>query len=150
MELLIIECCIATDSASGKGSVATVSFTPVKISSQRSQIGKLSYGLETDASESGSGATLKNGNKIINTWSFQWSEAESNMSSNSRKILSFYENNCPALRSLVSPLIPLFIFGIGTLNCIASWIHFGYTFSLRFAYDSFGEGLAAIAQCYTS
>ncbi|KAN0025783.1 hypothetical protein ACTFIU_000046 [Dictyostelium citrinum] len=38
--------------------------------------------LTTDASESGAGATLKKGNRIINTWSFQWSATQSNMSSN--------------------------------------------------------------------
>ncbi|KAN0022944.1 hypothetical protein ACTFIU_009027 [Dictyostelium citrinum] len=40
------------------------------------------YVLTTDASESCAGATLKKGNRIINTWSFQWSATQSNMSSN--------------------------------------------------------------------
>ncbi|KAM9985606.1 hypothetical protein ACTFIZ_000243 [Dictyostelium cf. discoideum] len=40
------------------------------------------YVLTTDASESGAGATLKKGNKVIKTWSFQWSSTQSNMSSN--------------------------------------------------------------------
>ncbi|KAN0033167.1 hypothetical protein ACTFIV_005174 [Dictyostelium citrinum] len=38
--------------------------------------------LTTDASESGAGTTLKKGNKIIKTWSFQWSTTQTNMSSN--------------------------------------------------------------------
>ncbi|EAL60312.1 hypothetical protein DDB_G0294342 [Dictyostelium discoideum AX4] len=37
------------------------------------------YVLTTDASESGAGATLKKGNKVIKTWSFQWSTTQSNM-----------------------------------------------------------------------
>ncbi|KAM9972489.1 hypothetical protein ACTFIW_000482 [Dictyostelium discoideum] len=37
------------------------------------------YVLTIDASESGAGATLKKGNKIIKTWSFQWSIIQSNM-----------------------------------------------------------------------
>ncbi|KAM9975460.1 hypothetical protein ACTFIW_013341 [Dictyostelium discoideum] len=40
------------------------------------------YVLTTDASESGAGATLKKGNKVIKTWSFQWLTTQSNMSSN--------------------------------------------------------------------
>ncbi|KAM9975719.1 hypothetical protein ACTFIW_003668 [Dictyostelium discoideum] len=44
------------------------------------------YVLTTDASESGAGATLKKGNKIIKTWSFQWSTTQSNMSSNRGQI----------------------------------------------------------------
>ncbi|KAM9975938.1 hypothetical protein ACTFIR_009779 [Dictyostelium discoideum] len=46
------------------------------------------YVLTTDASESGAGATLKKGNKIIKTWSFQWSTTQSNMSSNRREMLA--------------------------------------------------------------
>ncbi|KAM9950979.1 hypothetical protein ACTFIT_009736 [Dictyostelium discoideum] len=46
------------------------------------------YVLTTDASESGAGATLKKGNKVIKTWSFQWSTTQSNMSSNRRKMLA--------------------------------------------------------------
>ncbi|KAM9975456.1 hypothetical protein ACTFIW_013337 [Dictyostelium discoideum] len=46
------------------------------------------YVLTTDASESGAGATLKKGNKIITTWSFQWSITQSNMSSNRREMLA--------------------------------------------------------------
>ncbi|KAM9975308.1 hypothetical protein ACTFIW_010336 [Dictyostelium discoideum] len=46
------------------------------------------YVLTTDASESGAGATLKKGNKIIKTWSVQWSTTQSNMSSNRREILA--------------------------------------------------------------
>ncbi|KAM9974085.1 hypothetical protein ACTFIR_009427 [Dictyostelium discoideum] len=46
------------------------------------------YVLTTDASESGTGATLKKGNKTIKTWSFQWSTTQSNMSSNRRKMLA--------------------------------------------------------------
>ncbi|KAM9948583.1 hypothetical protein ACTFIT_009781 [Dictyostelium discoideum] len=46
------------------------------------------YVLTTDASESGAGATLKKGNKVIKTWSFQWSTTQSNMSSNRREILA--------------------------------------------------------------
>ncbi|KAM9967291.1 hypothetical protein ACTFIR_007531 [Dictyostelium discoideum] len=46
------------------------------------------YVLTTDASESGAGATLKKGNKIIKTWSFQWSTIQSNMSSNRREMLA--------------------------------------------------------------
>ncbi|KAM9955140.1 hypothetical protein ACTFIW_008804 [Dictyostelium discoideum] len=46
------------------------------------------YGLTTDASESGAGATLKKGNKTIKTWSFQWSTTQSNMSSNRREMLA--------------------------------------------------------------
>ncbi|KAM9955147.1 hypothetical protein ACTFIW_008811 [Dictyostelium discoideum] len=38
--------------------------------------------------ESGAGATLKKGNKIIKTWSFQWSTTQSNMSSNRREMLA--------------------------------------------------------------
>ncbi|KAM9975506.1 hypothetical protein ACTFIW_012090 [Dictyostelium discoideum] len=34
------------------------------------------------------GATLKKGNKIIKTWSFQWSTTQSNMSSNRREMLA--------------------------------------------------------------
>ncbi|KAM9975309.1 hypothetical protein ACTFIW_010337 [Dictyostelium discoideum] len=45
------------------------------------------YVLTIDASESGAGATLKKGNKIIKTWSFQWSTTQSNMSSNRREML---------------------------------------------------------------
>ncbi|KAM9954708.1 hypothetical protein ACTFIW_003308 [Dictyostelium discoideum] len=37
------------------------------------------YVLTTDASESGAGAIPKKGNKIIKTWSFQWSTTQSNM-----------------------------------------------------------------------
>ncbi|KAM9994434.1 hypothetical protein ACTFIZ_012882 [Dictyostelium cf. discoideum] len=32
--------------------------------------------ITTDASESGTGATLKKGNKVIKTWSFQWSSTQ--------------------------------------------------------------------------
>ncbi|KAM9985602.1 hypothetical protein ACTFIZ_000237 [Dictyostelium cf. discoideum] len=46
------------------------------------------YVLTTDASESGAGATLKKGNKVIKTWSFQWSSTQSNMSSNRREMLA--------------------------------------------------------------
>ncbi|KAM9997129.1 hypothetical protein ACTFIZ_007913 [Dictyostelium cf. discoideum] len=46
------------------------------------------YVLTTDASESGAGATLKKGNKVIKTWSFQWSTTQSNMSSNRREMLA--------------------------------------------------------------
>ncbi|KAM9954710.1 hypothetical protein ACTFIW_003310 [Dictyostelium discoideum] len=46
------------------------------------------YVLTTDASESGTGATLKKGNKTIKTWSFQWSTTQSNMSSNRREMLA--------------------------------------------------------------
>ncbi|KAM9955131.1 hypothetical protein ACTFIW_008795 [Dictyostelium discoideum] len=46
------------------------------------------YVLTTDASESGAGATLKKGNKTIQTWSFQWSITQSNMSSNRREMLA--------------------------------------------------------------
>ncbi|KAM9975496.1 hypothetical protein ACTFIW_012080 [Dictyostelium discoideum] len=46
------------------------------------------YVLTTDASESGTGATLKKGNKTIKTWSFQWSITQSNMSSNRRDMLA--------------------------------------------------------------
>ncbi|KAM9950987.1 hypothetical protein ACTFIT_009744 [Dictyostelium discoideum] len=46
------------------------------------------YVLTTDASESGAGATLKKGNKVIKTWSFQWSITQSNMSSNRREMLA--------------------------------------------------------------
>ncbi|KAM9994481.1 hypothetical protein ACTFIZ_012918 [Dictyostelium cf. discoideum] len=35
------------------------------------------YVLRTDASESGAGATLMRGNKVIKTWSFQWSSTQS-------------------------------------------------------------------------
>ncbi|KAN0018534.1 hypothetical protein ACTFIU_011152 [Dictyostelium citrinum] len=45
------------------------------------------YVLTTDASESGAGATLKKGSRIINTWSFQWSTTQANMSSNRREML---------------------------------------------------------------
>ncbi|KAM9985600.1 hypothetical protein ACTFIZ_000231 [Dictyostelium cf. discoideum] len=45
------------------------------------------YVLSTDASESGAGATLKKRNKVIKTWSFQWSSTQSNMSSNRREML---------------------------------------------------------------
>ncbi|KAM9955001.1 hypothetical protein ACTFIW_000831 [Dictyostelium discoideum] len=45
------------------------------------------YVLTTDASESGTGATLKKGNKIIKPWSFQWSTTQSNMSSNRREMV---------------------------------------------------------------
>ncbi|KAM9954876.1 hypothetical protein ACTFIW_000979 [Dictyostelium discoideum] len=38
--------------------------------------------------KSGAGATLKKGNKIIKTWSFQWSTTQSNMSSNRREMLA--------------------------------------------------------------
>ncbi|KAM9954861.1 hypothetical protein ACTFIW_000964 [Dictyostelium discoideum] len=44
--------------------------------------------LTTNASESGSGATLKKGNKTIKTWSFKWSTTQSNMSSNRREMLA--------------------------------------------------------------
>ncbi|KAN0033193.1 hypothetical protein ACTFIV_005204 [Dictyostelium citrinum] len=50
------------------------------------------YFLTADASESGAGATLKKGNKIIKTWSFQWSTTQSNMSSNRREILALWSN----------------------------------------------------------
>ncbi|KAN0001074.1 hypothetical protein ACTFIZ_002302 [Dictyostelium cf. discoideum] len=43
--------------------------------------------LTTDASESGAGATLKKGNKVIKTWSFNWSTTQSNMSSNRREMI---------------------------------------------------------------
>ncbi|KAK5579988.1 hypothetical protein RB653_009678 [Dictyostelium firmibasis] len=46
------------------------------------------YVLTTDASESGAGATLMKDNKVIKTWSFQWSEVQSNMSSNRREMLA--------------------------------------------------------------
>ncbi|KAN0001064.1 hypothetical protein ACTFIZ_002285 [Dictyostelium cf. discoideum] len=46
------------------------------------------YVLTTDDSESGVGATLKKGNKVIKTWSFQWSSTQSNMSSNRREMLA--------------------------------------------------------------
>ncbi|KAM9985694.1 hypothetical protein ACTFIZ_012356 [Dictyostelium cf. discoideum] len=46
------------------------------------------YVLTTDASESGAGATLKKGNKVIKTWSFQWSSTQSKMSSNRREMLA--------------------------------------------------------------
>ncbi|KAM9954848.1 hypothetical protein ACTFIW_000951 [Dictyostelium discoideum] len=46
------------------------------------------YVLTTDASELGTGATLKKGNKTIKTWSFQWSTTQSNMSSNRREMLA--------------------------------------------------------------
>ncbi|KAM9954219.1 hypothetical protein ACTFIW_003760 [Dictyostelium discoideum] len=46
------------------------------------------YVLTTDASESGAGATLKKKNKIIKTWSFQWSTTQSNMSSNRREMFA--------------------------------------------------------------
>ncbi|KAM9951197.1 hypothetical protein ACTFIT_012303 [Dictyostelium discoideum] len=46
------------------------------------------YVLTTDTSESGAGATLKKGNKVIKTWSFQWSTTQSNMSSNRREMLA--------------------------------------------------------------
>ncbi|KAM9954846.1 hypothetical protein ACTFIW_000949 [Dictyostelium discoideum] len=46
------------------------------------------YVLTTDASKSGAGATLKKGNKIIKTWSFQWPTTQSDMSSNRREMLA--------------------------------------------------------------
>ncbi|KAN0001069.1 hypothetical protein ACTFIZ_002292 [Dictyostelium cf. discoideum] len=46
------------------------------------------YVLTTDASESGAGTTLKKENKVIKTWSFQWSTTQSNMSSNLREMLA--------------------------------------------------------------
>ncbi|KAM9997126.1 hypothetical protein ACTFIZ_007906 [Dictyostelium cf. discoideum] len=46
------------------------------------------YVLTTDASESGAGATLKRGNKVIKTWSFRWSSTQSNMSSNRGEMLA--------------------------------------------------------------
>ncbi|KAM9954764.1 hypothetical protein ACTFIW_003364 [Dictyostelium discoideum] len=46
------------------------------------------YVLTIDASESGAGATLKKGNKIIKTWSFQWSTIQSNMLSNHREMIA--------------------------------------------------------------
>ncbi|KAN0032981.1 hypothetical protein ACTA71_011188 [Dictyostelium dimigraforme] len=46
------------------------------------------YVLTTDASESGAGSTLKKGNTIIKTWSFQWSSDQSTMSSNRREMLA--------------------------------------------------------------
>ncbi|KAM9974234.1 hypothetical protein ACTFIR_003950 [Dictyostelium discoideum] len=46
------------------------------------------YFLTTDALESGIGATLKKGNKVIKTWSFQWSTTKSNMSSNRREMIA--------------------------------------------------------------
>ncbi|KAM9955106.1 hypothetical protein ACTFIW_008770 [Dictyostelium discoideum] len=45
------------------------------------------YVLTTDASESGTGATLKKGKKIIKTWLFQLSTTQSNMTSNRREML---------------------------------------------------------------
>ncbi|KAM9994160.1 hypothetical protein ACTFIZ_002975 [Dictyostelium cf. discoideum] len=38
--------------------------------------------------EISAGATLKKGNKVIKTWSFQWSTTQSNMSSNRREMLA--------------------------------------------------------------
>nr|AAA33195.1 ORF3 [Dictyostelium discoideum] len=60
------------------------------------------YVLTTDASESGAGATLKKGNKVIKTWSFQWSTTQSNMSSNRREMLALlmaYQALCRKLNS---------------------------------------------------
>ncbi|KAM9954292.1 hypothetical protein ACTFIW_003833 [Dictyostelium discoideum] len=60
------------------------------------------YVLTTDASESGAGATLKKANKIIKTWSFQWSTTQSNMSSNRRKMLAMlmaYQALCRKLNN---------------------------------------------------
>ncbi|KAM9957113.1 hypothetical protein ACTFIR_003850 [Dictyostelium discoideum] len=60
------------------------------------------YVLTTDASESGAGATLKKGNKIIKTWSFQWSTTQSNMSSNRREMLALlmaYQELCRKLNN---------------------------------------------------
>ncbi|EAL73789.1 hypothetical protein DDB_G0267304 [Dictyostelium discoideum AX4] len=60
------------------------------------------YVLTTDASESGAGATLKKGNKVIKTWSFQWSTTQSNMSSNRREMLALlmaYQALCQKLNN---------------------------------------------------
>ncbi|KAM9955105.1 hypothetical protein ACTFIW_008769 [Dictyostelium discoideum] len=46
------------------------------------------YFLTTDALDSGAGATLKKGNKVIKTLSFQWSTTQSNMSSNRREMIA--------------------------------------------------------------
>ncbi|KAM9957119.1 hypothetical protein ACTFIR_003856 [Dictyostelium discoideum] len=51
------------------------------------------YVLITDASESGTGATLKKGNKVIKTWSFQWSTSQSNMVAIEASISTFRDRS---------------------------------------------------------
>ncbi|KAM9975285.1 hypothetical protein ACTFIW_010313 [Dictyostelium discoideum] len=61
------------------------------------------YVLTTDASESGACATLKKGNKIIKTWSFQWSITQSNKSSKRREMLALlmtYQALCGQIQDL--------------------------------------------------
>ncbi|KAM9994367.1 hypothetical protein ACTFIZ_007603 [Dictyostelium cf. discoideum] len=70
---------------------SSVLLSPMEIGINHSPFLKKSiyeYVLTTDASESGAGATLKKGNKVIKTWSFQWSSTQSNMSSNRREMLA--------------------------------------------------------------
>ncbi|KAN0033180.1 hypothetical protein ACTFIV_005187 [Dictyostelium citrinum] len=63
------------------------------------------YFLTTDASEAGAGATLKKGNKIIKSWSFQWSTTQSNMSSNRREMLPLLMANQALCRNLNNALV---------------------------------------------
>ncbi|KAM9954830.1 hypothetical protein ACTFIW_000933 [Dictyostelium discoideum] len=62
------------------------------------------YVLTTDASESGTGTTLKKGNKTIKTWTFQWSTTQSNMSSNHFPTIILLSDNI-LLRVFVSIIV---------------------------------------------
>ncbi|KAM9974261.1 hypothetical protein ACTFIR_012782 [Dictyostelium discoideum] len=85
---LKLDCCSPRKLAGLKGKLIALKDAVIPFRLYTRQTNNYDYVLTTDASESGAGATLKKGNKIIKTWSFQWSTTQSNMSSNRREMLA--------------------------------------------------------------